>query len=577
MSGRDKSESAMDLCRARQEEMISIRKNKRIESLNKRRAMAQAANNPTTDTTAEESTNNNQVVNAATNGGTDANSKGVVATIEDLPRIAAQLKSMTPEQRFEATRSVRRLLSRQEQPPAADVIKAGLVPLLVAELGLVNEEKTQFEAAWALTNIASTEHTRVIVQHGAVPYLVKLMMSKNPDIREQSLWCLGNVSGDGHDMRDLVLKVPNALNNLLMNIKHAATPSLIGNATWTLSNFCRGKPQPAIEMIQPALPYLAKLIQHPTLDIVGDACWALSYISDGDDDRIQACLDLGIVPTLTKLLASKKVSVVTPALRTLGNIVSGNDVQTQAVIDAGVFAAALPLLHHVKCAVRKEAAWALSNIAAGTPAQVDMLVSQRVLLKRVMELLETDDFDVRKEAAWVISNICTGGSSANIDALVGMGALKVICAVLDVSDVKISQVALEALEAVLRKSGKVEYATLVEELGGVDKLEALQGHNNDEIYRKAVNIIEVYYGGDDDDDDDDDDDGAADSNDFFNTRAKANASSVPFGAENANPAIPAAKGDIFSFGSTNSTNNNFQDPFSAGFAATDAPALNWGF
>eukprot|EP00750_Incisomonas_marina_P015372 INCI182.1.p1 GENE.INCI182.1~~INCI182.1.p1 ORF type:complete len:583 (-),score=143.66 INCI182.1:404-2056(-) len=550
MSGRDvkSCESAQDLCRQRQEEMINIRKNKRIQNLQKRRAMAQAS-------TATADSGRDQVVSST---GSESNNKGTVATVEQLPTIAATLKTMTPAQRYEATRSVRRLLSRQEHPPAADVIKAGLVPILVAELGLVSEEKTQFEAAWALTNIASTEHTRVIVQAGAIPSLVKLMMSKNADIREQCLWCLGNVAGDGYDMRDLVLKVPGSLNNLLLNIKHAATPSLLGNATWTLSNFCRGKPQPDINVIKPALPYLAKLITHQNMDVVGDACWALSYISDGDDDRIQACLDMNIVPTLMKLLQASKVSVVTPSLRTLGNIVSGNDSQTQAVIDGNVYAAIAPLLNHSKRTVRKEASWALSNIAAGTPPQVNSLIAQKPLLMRIMELLESDDFEVRKEAAWVISNICTGGSTANIDAIVEMGALNVIVSVMDISDVKIALVALEALEAILRKSGSIEYATMVEELGGVDKLEDLQDHNSEEIYKKAVSIVESFFNEEEEDDDEEDDQNV-------------------FGSENQDPvALPAAKGAANPFGGFN-TNNAAADPFGSAGLDTTTNAMNWGF
>ena len=476
--------------RRRNDTTISLRKNKREEGISKRRAMTAA----THSSSMEIGTNPDK---GDTTNVIDSGKEFTTADIPGLMAIISQ-PNVSDDGLLEVARGFRKILSKEDNPPVQAVLASGVLPAFVQMLQLNDKPKVQFEAAWALTNIASTSETKAIVDAGTVPYLAHLLCSPDAEVREQCAWCLGNIAGDSSALRDIVLS-SGAMQPILQNIVQPANATLFDNCVWALSNFCRGKPQPQLDQVSPAIPILASILKgvgSTSSSAKVDALWALSYISDGDDERIQAVLETeGLIHTLVEMLDGD-TNLVAPALRTVGNVVSGSDTQTQAVIDAGVMSKMLSLINSPKRMIRKEACWVISNIAAGTESQIKTVLKTKGLMLQIVDLSIESEWEVRKEAIWVISNVVSGGNDYQVMSAVEAGAIEAICSILNVNDTKMILVALETIDNILKlgmKLGK-DYISFVDECDGLSMIEALQEHENDDIYKQAIHIIEAYFG-----------------------------------------------------------------------------------
>ncbi|RXM93500.1 Importin subunit alpha-7 [Acipenser ruthenus] len=336
---------------------------------------------------------------------------------------------------------------------------------------LISDEAGMFDSPLMDSIVSSTTAGDGVITRD----MVEMLFSEDPELQLATtqkfrkllskVWALGNIAGDSAVCRDYVLNC-NILQPLLLLLTKSTRLTMTRNAVWALSNLCRGKsPPPDFDKVSPCLPVLSRLLFSSDPDLLADACWALSYLSDGPNDKIQAVIDSGVCRRLVELLMHTDYKVASPALRAVGNIVTGDDIQTQAVIDANIF----PVL---------------------------------------IDILQKAEFRTRKEAAWAITNATSGGTPEQIRYLVNLGCIKPLCDLLTVMDSKIVQVALTGLENILRLgeqeskqngSGLNPYCSLIEEAYGLDKIEFLQSHENQDIYQKAFDLIEHYFGVDEED------------------------------------------------------------------------------
>lgn len=198
-------------------------------------------------------------------------------------------------------------------------------------------------------------------------------------------------------------------------------------------------------------------------------------------------------------------------------------VSLQVIINCSALPSLLHLLSNSRESIKKEACWTISNIAAGNRDQIQYVIDSNIF-PMIIEIMGKGDFKTRKEAAWAITNATSGGSNEQIQYLVGQHCIPQLCNLLTVMDPKIiqvkekihlivklflmfriifEQVALNGLENILKfglneakqnGNGINPYAAMVEECYGLDKIEFLQSHENQDLYKKAYNIIEKYFG-----------------------------------------------------------------------------------
>eukprot|EP00850_Spirogloea_muscicola_P006859 SM000033S12380 [mRNA] locus=s33:491742:500742:- [translate_table: standard] len=377
-------------------------------------------------------------------------------------------------------------LRRLRQELSADAVVLELeapllheaVALLVSCLVFGTPEDQLVEAAWCLTNIASGEHDQTEAIVPAVGLLVAhLGESSPPAVAEQCAWAVGNVAGDSAELRALVLAAGGlpalcrlALLPLPRSPQQASPPSqrlsLLRTAVWALSNLIKGSnPRPSVDMLHiKGLPEaLVSLLTHGDTELAAEAAWVLVYCTSLSNSNSSIFVSAGAVaPLLEFLSSSTNLHYQVNHLGALSSMLSG--------------------------AVR----------AIAKCLRIDHRTLRKAAMTALLHLLSASTFDLKKEAAYAIANLCADHSSrtedrmeVNVDRLTAVvhgGCLPGFVSLLRSPDVEAATVGV--LSSMPGKQGP----SLVEAEDGMDALESLQYHGNEELRIMANTLIDRYFG-----------------------------------------------------------------------------------
>ncbi|KYN01803.1 Importin subunit alpha-8 [Cyphomyrmex costatus] len=247
---------------------------------------------------------------------------------------------------------------------------------------------------------------------------------------------------------------------------------------------------------------------------------------------INDIIEGGIVPCFIELLDNLiDIPLQFEVTWILTKIASGTSVQTQNVIKQFISYGAIPklvnLLKSSSRTVAEQAAWALRNIAEDACDDVlkhdtlplllkliklDISVTlMRKLIGNLCNLCRNQNapFELIKPVLPIFNDLLNYADRyvlevliylkifQHLSQLVGAGVLPPFCNLLESKDWNVIIVVLDGLTNILHAAEKIEQeerlAIMIEEAGGLDKIEVLQHHSNEQVCQKSKAIIDAFF------------------------------------------------------------------------------------
>jgi hypothetical protein len=327
-------------------------------------------------------------------------------------------------------------------------------------------------------------------------------MTGKSELISNLIWLITHIGSDNEQSREAILN-SNIFEQILEILEKGSVHiNVLKHGIWLLSSISKGGDVNDHTILERILKILCIFVRFHDQEVVGDSIWGLSNFSNTRfTNLMNIIIDMGVIPVILNYDHSYNIASIEAPVKLIGNILTGDDHIIDEMLKLGIIEFLEKYLNSKYSTIRREATWCLSNIAAGTKYQINTLISSTVMPK-IYELVKDSSNDVVRECIWVISN-CLSGS--DLDMCIKLANQNVVNAIIYViihhSEPSIIGITLEGLKKFFEhgevikqfSDGKNPFVEEFFSAGGVDYLEKLKQHKNNEIFLISSEILELFF------------------------------------------------------------------------------------
>jgi importin subunit alpha-1 len=416
-----------------------------------------------------------------------------------LPEMTEALMNGTHSEMIEALKEFRRMSAIEENPFLQDIVDCGVIPRF-CDLLSSSERIIQYEVAWILTNISSgpSEYVSMILDSGVLPTLMKLATSSpGQNVSMQSIWCIGNITGDTNPSIKEVCYHLGVVGCLVEIIRSSRSIETTRQAMWALSNLLNVKESPGIDHIAASIAAITNFILSGDREVFQYTMSAIEHIS-----AMSGCDAIGMVcnshiPRNLRLIFDRfdrensfpNNGIQYSLCKILSNIATGTNEQTGMIVTQPIIGCMMKMFVDGASHIRKEIAFCLSNVVCGPRSHIDIIITSQ-FVKYIVSHILSFDYSVKRECMWMMCNLLKYSKHTIEVIMMYPESAEVLCCMLGLKDVDVTLMSLDAIDSVLEHTtdnNPLLHSSIkqsIEMCGGMEEIENLQLADNDDIYQR---------------------------------------------------------------------------------------------